>query len=542
MSRQTSSRWDALLLSAACCKRIVAVAPIMFLIVLGLSGSSGSARADDEAAPASPAATTSTVSASATDSARASESEAQEDVSTERTRPLPYDLVPYRVVVLVSLGETIVADADSRRQLIGTLQNVLSGRLRPVATVTVRHSLPLTDVGLDNLEAIAAAAWKSDAPTDDAETHPGKVIGLRLTHDGSRYVVRMREWDGTVESAGPVREQTTLDRRLVPHVVGSQIEQVFRPLGLISEVEGNSVELLIRAGDLQQPGERGLSLQEGDYLVPYLRYLNRDRQVRRIQPVPWTYLRTVSINRGYVGCEVVSAFGSPLAGSRRRVELVAVRVQPTHPEMRLTIIPRGRPDSPLAGTRVDVLPRLPTEDDPVPEKETLLTDRFGRVTLVADPAQPLRYVRVFSGKHLLAQVPMLPGVEPEAVLEVPDDRVRLRVEGELSQLEGDLIDIVARRAVLLASMRAAIKQNKPERFEAFDQQLKALPDLDRFERRLRTIRLAALGALQESGDRAAQRNVRKLCDRVLELMRHHLDLDTVRQLREEMAELKKANG
>lgn len=69
-----------------------------------------------------------------------------------------------------------------------------------------------------------------------------------------------------------------------------------------------------------------------------------------------------------------------------------------------------------------------------------------------------------------------------------------------------------------------------------------MPDLDRFERRLRTIRLAALGALQESGDRAAQRNVRKLCDRVLELMRHHLDLDPVRQLREEMAELKKANG
>ncbi|QDU38864.1 hypothetical protein Mal4_31960 [Maioricimonas rarisocia] len=462
------------------------------------------------------------------------------DEPPETTRPLPYDLAPYRIVVIASIDESIAVGSDSRQQVVNDLQRVLSGRLRPLASVEVRHSIPLTDVGLDGLEQIAATAFESNNEPEDRSHLPGKVIGLRLAHAGPRFAVKLREWDGTVQAAGPVWERSTLDRRLLPHVVATLLEEVFRPVGLVTQVEGSEVELLMRGGELHQPGEREFSLHEGDYLVPFLRYLDRDRNVRRIQPIPWTLLRTTSIDRGYVTCEVVSAFGSPLAGSRRRVELVAVRVQPMHAEMRLTIIPRGRPDSPLAGTRVDVLPRLPTDEDPVDEKETLLTDRSGTVVLSGDSLQPLRYIRVFSGKHLLAQVPMLPGVDPEMVLEVPDDSVRLRVEGELSQLEGDLIDVVARRAVLLASMRAAIKQNKPDQFESFDERLNALPDLDRFERRLRTIRLAALGALQEKGDRAAQRNIGRLCDRVLELVRHHLDSDPVRALREEMAELRKA--
>ncbi|MFG0335914.1 MAG: hypothetical protein ACF8TS_21355, partial [Maioricimonas sp. JB049] len=214
-----------------------------------------------------------------------------EDEPAEKTRPLPYDLAPIRVTVLASIDASVAAGSDTRRRLIDELQRILSGRLRPLATVSVRLSVPLLDVGLDGLDQIAASAFEADRRPADRSNLPGKVIGLRLDQTGSQFSVTLREWDGTVQAAGPIRERSTLDRRLLPQVVATLLEDAFRPVAIVTQVEGSTVEMLMRGGELHQPGDRSCAQREGEYQVPFLRDQARDPHLPRQPPHTRTRLR-----------------------------------------------------------------------------------------------------------------------------------------------------------------------------------------------------------------------------------------------------------
>ena len=53
------------------------------------------------------------------------------------------------------------------------------------------------------------------------------------------------------------------------------------------------------------------------------------------------------------------------------------------------------------------------------------------VTLQVKEGLPTVWLYVYSGKALLARVPYAPGLRPVETVELPDDSIRLRVEGEL---------------------------------------------------------------------------------------------------------------
>ena len=295
-------------------------------------------------------------------------------------------------------------------------------------------------------------------------------------------------------------------------------------------------------GELLSPGSPMFPFQTGDLLTGYFRYLDRDRKLRQIQPVPWTYLRVDGINRSRLTATIETAFSNPLSGSRRRVELVAIRIEPTYEDTRLSLSPRTNPNKPLVGVRVRVYEQLPTEEIPQPEQIDLMTDRDGVVVVPSYRDKPLRRLIVHSGGAVLSNVPFVPGVEKEMSMLLPDDSPRLQVEGNLAMVQGDLIDVVSRRAVMLARAVSLAKQEKFEEADKLIAEVDAQPSIASFESRILAIRVPAVDQAKANRDRSQEKRIRMMCRDLEELVQKYLDRDKVDVVKEEVTELKKIAG
>src|SRR5262249_33249717 len=151
------------------------------------------------------------------------------------------------------------------------------------------------------------------------------------------------------------------------------------------------------------------------------------------------------------------------------------------PETRLTLITRPPSRKPLAGVEVEISDEPTIRDDtphlgkqpeqgpaeaegttkPAPRSRLprLVADRNGLVTLNASLSATGGPVWLFvkSGQALLARVPVVPGAQSVEPLELPDDALRLETEGNIASLQAELVDTVARRAVLMSVARARAK-------------------------------------------------------------------------------------
>jgi hypothetical protein len=298
----------------------------------------------------------------------------------------------------------------------------------------------------------------------------------------------------------------------------------------------------VRAGEFLPLDPSDAPLRPGDYLTAYLRYLDRQRNVRQMQYLDWTYLRVESVDRARVVCSTISAFRAPLGGSRRRVELMAIRARPLLPATDLRLTPRNDPLNPMVGFRVDALDRMPTQEDPVADRLSLTTDRRGRVTLPADPAKPLRYLLVHSGQSVLARVPFVPGLVDRIELSTPNDTARLEVEGALSLIEGELIDNLARRGVLMARARKAAASEKWDDVDGFIKEFNALPELPAVEQRIAAIETPAVQTARQLKDRVAEARIKRMCREIREIAAKNLDPDRIKEFRDEMVELRNVSG
>jgi hypothetical protein len=182
---------------------------------------------------------------------------------------------------------------------------------------------------------------------------------------------------------------------------------------------------------------------------------------------------------------------------------------------------------------------MATAEDPVEDRIKLSTDRRGVVTVPANLQHPLQYLQVYSGQALLARVPILPGVAEHLEVEVPDDRARLSVEGEVQLLDGELVDIVATREVLISRTRAYALQNRWDDVDRLLRELQALPTLEQFLTRIETMQVQAVYAAQLAKDRVAEGRIKKLCAGIKETAGKHLDPFRLTEFRQEIAALRK---
>jgi hypothetical protein len=447
---------------------------------------------------------------------------------------VPFELQPYRVLVSVALADAPGLDPTIRKSVLDDVSGLADRLLGEMWTVTTEENSWLVPVSLENLRRVTApelpAGWHGE--------QRDKSFLVTIEQLGGQYQLSGREWDHVGRVLGPARTQVVMQRRELSQAVFRLVHDLFRPLLTIDRVTDGTATLTVKAGALAPADPAFVQLRKGQFWQPFFRFRNPKNEIEKLDTVPWTLLQVSEVNSAsaaYGVANVVSGLRSPLPSRRRpRVDLFARAVQPDNPVTEFRLVSKRDPSRPLVGVVIEVKPAK----DAKPSKK-LLTDRMGMIRLVPQGEASLAWLFVRSGEKKLAQLPVVPGMELRLTAELPDDSIRLRVEGELSILESNLTDTVAQRAVLMARIRKLSAAGDWKSTRELQKELRQLPTTTGYLQELATIRLPAVQAAQADKDKSTVANLERVCDKVSKLIQKYLDEDKLKAFDTEMKELER---
>ena len=293
------------------------------------------------------------------------------------------------------------------------------------------------------------------------------------------YDITAREFDVRTQTLGTVAWLECAQRPMLPSVAYQAMLQAFSPVGEVEAVSGSQATLRMKAAALPLPDKQLRFLHEGDILRATVRFNYRDGSLRRLHPIEWTFLVVRSVEGPLATCEIHTGLRSPLSARRRGlVEQLAVVVQPTYGDTQLQLVAAGTENEPLPGYAVHA--QVPGE-----VATTLLgqTDRQGQI-MIPPVDTPLRILLIMHGGELLARLPIVPGLEPHLVAQVPDDRLRFQVEAAMAGIQEQVIDVYARRTVLLAQCEAQLEAGNLALAQRLLEELQKLKKAEAFQSEL----------------------------------------------------------
>ncbi|QDT16998.1 hypothetical protein [Alienimonas californiensis] len=403
---------------------------------------------------------------------------------------------------------------------------------------------------------------------------PAAAVGRRVGDPQARTVAA-REWDGTRRVLGPVRTADATGLPAAVQAAGRLVRDLFHPEYRVAPVpdaavDSNEVRLAARAAALPVRDPAVDPLAPGRWLSLFLRLYQRDGALRDIRETPYTFVRVGPVldendpARVQSG-EVVSALRSAVGRTRGRTQTLARPIHQQEGGTTLRLIARGSgaggaAGRPLVGYRVKLADRrtLPSErpppeggeerpePEPIPEPFEEVSDRGGRITVPAapptlpdaEPTKGLVWLHVYSGKAKLGALPYVAGAVPADVLELDDDALRLGLEGEYALLSGEMLEVVAHRAVLTARAKKSAKEKSYAEAEARLEELSGLPRAEAFKRRIDALAAGVRAEALESGDRLTAARVAKLAEKMRELANTYLSADPLAAAKSQVAELK----
>jgi hypothetical protein len=453
-----------------------------------------------------------------------------------------FDLAPYRVTVRMTFAPGPTVTAALRRNVLSSLTSRIgqtfgaTWSLLPADRQAVSEDSELTPPNESGLERLTYAEVTQQIGAVACD----KAYLFVVRPEGPRWLIAGREWDGTLQSLGPIATSTTFDRQGIATAALDLLQRLYSPLLIVDDAERDSknVTLTVRAGSIPLGDPRYVPLKKGGILLPVFRFLDARGSIRKVQPIPWTFLVLDEIKNGHAKCTLASPYKAPLAANmRRRVDAVAVLLRPELPETRLKLVIGKSVPRPLAGIFVDwrsMIPDPAATADGAAEWHELLSDRRGGVTIPVDPRQPLRQLEVHSGSAILARRPFVPGVDAEVTLELPDDEVRLNTQRDVDLLRVQLIETVARRAALIGRTRASVKNSDAAGARRLLTELEQLPAADFYLAKLNEIRVLSLEEAHRRKDRVSEKRIEDLCQKTGGLIEQYLPDDRLRTIREEV--------
>lgn len=249
-------------------------------------------------------------------------------------------------------------------------------------------------------------------------------------------------------------------------------------LSLRRRQPGTTAVLTVQRGEqvldlsMELAGKSPAWLGSGAVLQPITRRNDRLGMARPdgITVVPWTMIKVFNQDGVNFKCSVHTSFGNPLAGrNSRRFDRLALPVKPRSDTTTLRLVAQTNADKPLKGYEIWARDEDSEESDFIGR-----TDWRGMISIPRKP-HLLRTLYVRNGFHLLARLPMVPGYRDEEVAGVPDDGYRLKVEGVISGLQTQYLNLVTYRGVLEMRIKSYIESGKleiaEELFVEFESQL-----------------------------------------------------------------------
>ena len=449
---------------------------------------------------------------------------------------VPLESRPYRVLITIAFEQDTALSRPYRRLVIKNVVETIDRTIGQMWALDVAENSWLYPASAIGQSRVTAEDITLRVDTEKYD----KVFPVTVGISGASYHLSSREWDAHTRTIGPVSTAQTIERQAVGDVIAGLIHKLFRPVFSLERVDGNDVILRVQAGRFLTPDPQAAQVRPDDLVRPFFRYLDQKRIVRQIQFLPWSYLVVKSVDAGRVKCELITGLRAPLGGNRRRlVEVMALGIRPRFNSTRLTLVPRGRRSKPMVGYTVTAVAKLhPNDESKIPPLR-LVTDRMGAVNIPANiGGAALVWLYVRSGESLLTRVPFIPGLHETDTMDLPDDSIRLRVEGQTDLLMNRLVDTVARRATLMASARILARDGDWKNVDLRIAELDKLPSGRRYQDQLTIIRVPAIEAARNAKNRRAETNVNRVCSRVSQLIDRYLAEDKVRTLKTDIKELK----
>jgi hypothetical protein len=417
-------------------------------------------------------------------------------------------------------------------QLAGSLPTYLERRVTAAIGPVWTFKVDLATGALRHRVLTEVDAQAEKPPVDIPWSDVDKLILIVLRGGSDGYSLTAREFDTYVQHWGTPIRRTTRQTETLSENVFSILCQAFAPLAQFELVPDDEkhVTLKPRGAALSRPGAAEPWIAPGDVFLPILRRTSRGGQLveNGIMPVPWTFLEVIenTEKNPQTVAQIQSGTRRPFGIRRQgRVDQLALAVRSDPAKSVVRIRSRISKDKPLAGYEV-----FAQTDPQKPDALARLgaTGRDG--TLDIPPAkEKVRILIVKNGGRLLARLPVVPGVQPEIDVPLPDDDARLAAETRLSALREDLIDVVARRNILMARVRQKIKSKDFEGAQKLILQINQLPGRAQF-----TLEIQNAARRVKSADPQIQRRIDHLFEGTQAALTQYLDTKPINALTEEL--------
>jgi hypothetical protein len=442
----------------------------------------------------------------------------------------PWEYAPYRIQVWIALVPSPELTARLRERIAETIAqraDVVAGatwdlrtvRCPPaVAAVTAQQIAAVT---VEDVQAADPQLLKSE----------DKLFLLRVRAEPDGWSLAARELDCPTRLWRPTETARIVQPEQIPDTAAALVATAFSPLARIESVKDSEAKLRVRAGGLVTEPTSPAAVHDSAVLLPVLRIDDRQGEPLKngIQVVPWTLLSVKEREGSALKCRVFSGGATTLGGrTSSRVIKLALVVKPHGAATQLRVTTGGATPVALPGYEIRI-------KDPDTSASDLvgITDWRGMVT-VPRAGKTLRVLQVRSGSRLVAVCPVVPGLDPELLIRVPNDELRLEAEGFVQGLQTRVMDIMARRELYKARFQRHLEKKEFDRAQGM---------LDEFRRLETRAELSRLLDVQEqrltTPDRATQKRIDKLFADTRQVLLKFLDPTTADQL---AAQLAKATG
>ncbi|MGM0490588.1 MAG: hypothetical protein ACQESR_28005 [Planctomycetota bacterium] len=380
--------------------------------------------------------------------------------------------------------------------------------------------------GLESVGVEQIVAASEEALADD------KLMLLTVEPDRGSYVVACRELDCRARSFGRVADCRVRQRPHLAKTCARTVARAFSPLARVEQSRGRSARVRVRAGGLVRHDHSISRVEEGEIFRPVIRKSDRQGKLETdgIVEIEWTYLRVRNSRRHrYVwDCDVWSAMRNPLAGrASARIEKLALGVRPQRDSTRLKLVGKEGNSRPLEGYEVFAKkPRSADDGDANRAQRLGVTDWRG-VIQVPPGDWPLRLVYVKNGTHLIARLPVVPGLLPQVTAALPSDDKRLEAEAFVKGMETTVMDLVARREILAKRIERRLDQGEIDAARQLLEDMKSFQTKDELEVLLTNRQRAAFS----SSDPLEQRRIDQMLSGTRILLNEYLDPDQLVALR-----------
>jgi hypothetical protein len=354
-----------------------------------------------------------------------------------------------------------------------------------------------------------------------------KLLWLSVKATPAGYEIRCREFDLFLRRWGARHELTVSQRSFLQEASFQALKDAFSPLAIIETIPENEdqVQLILKGNDLRRSSV-DTPIASGEAFLPVWRRTDRAGALveNGVQPVPWTLLTGATKNEDGWIADIHTGIRRAFGGRRSAlIDQVAVALRLPVGPTRVRFHARSDAKQGLGGYEVF---RSTADGGSEPVG---LTDSDGVISVPPGPGA-VSTLLLRSEGQVLARLPIAAGGSDLVQAPIADDSTRLQALAEARVVREELIDVVARRAILMARTRALLKAGRIEDAQKALQELDSLPSSSAFNRNLDAI----AKRIPDSSDPQVEKTIDKLLSTTRELLGKFLSTRPVLDLQSEV--------